>query len=58
MYYTKSGSIEYIMPNKMAEELLKNRKGEEKNMPTQAYLQKYVNEELRLLYNCVKVTVN
>ena len=52
----KVGSIEYQMPQKFAEEILKARKGMEKNMRPQDFLVKYVNEECGLLYNCVKVT--
>lgn len=52
----KVGAIEYQMPQKMADELLKTRKGMEKNMRPQDYLVKYVNEQNRLLYNCVRVT--
>lgn len=49
------GAVEYQMPIKIAEELLKTRKGTDKNMDPQAYLIKYVNENLRLLRTCVKV---
>lgn len=54
--HSKVGSVEYQMPEKMADELLKLRKGMEKNMRPQDFLVKYVNEECGLLYNCVKVT--
>lgn len=52
----KPGSVEYQMPKKFADELLKARKGSDKNMRPQDYLVKYVNEECGLLYNCTKVT--
>lgn len=50
------GSIEYEMPKLMAKELLATRKGEERNMPPQAFLCKVVNEDFGLLGNCIKVT--
>ena len=52
----KSGSVEYQMPKKFADELLKARKGQEKNMHPQDFLVKYVNDECGLLHNCTKVT--
>ncbi len=52
----KIGSIEYQMPKKMADELLKARKGAERNMRPQDFLIKYVNEECGLLRACTKVT--
>ena len=51
----KVGAVEYSMPQAMADELLKSRKGADKNMDKWAFLIKYVNEECGLLYNCVKV---
>lgn len=54
----KVGAVEYIMPKDFADEILKSRKGPEKNMPNQEFLIKYVNDECGLLYNCVKVTLN
>ena len=51
------GSVEYQMPAKTAEEILKARKGTDKNMHPQAYLIKYANENLGLLRNCTKVTI-
>lgn len=53
----KPGSIEYKMPKAIADEFLKTRKGEDKNMNPQDYLIKCVNEEYGLLHNCVKVIV-
>ncbi len=52
----KVGAVEYQMPQMMADELLKERKGQEKNMRPQDYLVKYVNEQCGLMYNCVRVT--
>ena len=53
----KPGSVEYQMPEAFAKEILKMRKGSDKNMKPQDYLIKYVNEDCGLLYNCTKVTV-
>lgn len=53
----KVGSIEYQMGKEMADELLKSRKGADKNMQPQDFLIKYVNEECGLLYNCTRVIV-
>lgn len=53
--YGKCGSVEYQMSKKMADELLKSRKGSDRNMQPQDYLIKYVNEQCGLLYNCTKV---
>lgn len=47
--------IEYKMTPEMAKEILKTRKGVEQNMHPQAFLCKYVNEELGVRGNCVKV---
>ena len=55
--HEKVGSVEYIMPQDFATELLKTRKGEEKKMNPQDFLVKYVNEECGLLYHCVSVTL-
>ena len=55
--HEKVGSYEYIMPQAFAVELLKTRKGEEKNMQPQDYLVKYVNEECGLNRTCTKVTL-
>ena len=52
----KAGAVEYQMSQKFADELLKARKGQEKNMRPQDFLVQYVNDECGLLYNCVKVT--
>ena len=53
--HTRAGSVEYQMPIAFAQEILKARKGEEKNMRPQDFLVKYVNEECGLLHNCVRV---
>lgn len=55
--HSKAGAVEYQMPKKFADELLKARKGQEKNMRPQDFLVQYVNDECGLLYNCVKVTI-
>ena len=53
--HCKVGSFEYQMPHEFASEILKNRKGQERNMRPQDFLVKYVNEECGLLYNCTRV---
>lgn len=53
----KTGSIEYIMTETMATDILKTRKGEEKKMSPKEYLKKYVDENCGLLRQCTKVTV-
>ena len=58
MKYGKSGTIEYKMPEKMARELLKARKGEEAKMRPNDYLCKVVNENFGLKGCCVKVIRN
>ena len=55
--HERVGSYEYIMPQAYATEILKLRKGEEKNMRPQDFLVKYVNEEYGLLRTCTKVTL-
>lgn len=52
------GNIEYKMTNEMAKELLRTRKGTDLNMHPQAFLCKYVNEQLGIKGNCVKVLTN
>ena len=47
--------FEYNMSQQMAKELLKNRKGKERNMDPQAYLVEYVNSEFCLLHPVTKV---
>ena len=53
--HEKVGSVEYKMPVKMAQALLKARKGEDARMHPHAYLVKYVNEEMGLLHHCDNV---
>lgn len=47
--------FEYKMSEEMAKYLLKNRKGNDLKMSDQAFLCKYVNEELGLKLPCRKV---
>ncbi len=54
----KTGFFEYTMPQRMAAELLKARKGDDKQMEPQDYLVKYVNEDCGLLYPCTRVIVS
>ena len=51
------GSIEYKMPEELAKELLKKRKGKEdvNKMKPNEYLCYVVNEEFGIKGNCVKV---
>lgn len=51
----KAGSIEYKMPDKMAREFLKNRKGDETKMRPNDFLCMVVNENFGLKGNCVNV---
>ena len=53
----KAGNIEYKMPEAMAKEFLKNRKGEEAKMNPQAYLCDIVNEQFGLKGYCTKVII-
>lgn len=48
----KSGYVEYTMAKTLAQELLKNRKGEEKKMRPNDYLCKVVNTEFGLKGCC------
>lgn len=50
----KPGNIEYIMPQTLAKEILKQKPKNENN---QQYLIKYVNSQCGLKQNCVKVTI-
>lgn len=47
--------FEYKMSKAMADEVLKNRKGEDKKMEPQKYLVKFVNEQMGLLHEVTKV---
>lgn len=51
----KSGNIEYKMPNAMAKQILKQRKGNDAKKNAQEYLVNYVNEQYGLLRKCSKV---
>ena len=51
----KAGIIEYKMPEKIAKEYLKARRGEELKLHPNDYLCKVVNEEFCLKGNCVNV---
>lgn len=51
------GSVEYRMSKEMAKDILGDRKGPDKKIPAQKYLVNYVNEQMGLLYKCVKVTL-
>ena len=53
--HEKAGSVEYKMPYKMAQALLKERKGDDTKLHPYAYLVKIVNEQFGLKYNCSKV---
>ena len=53
--HEKAGCIEYKMPEQMARELLKNRKGDETKMRPNDFLCMVVNENFGLKGHCVKV---
>ena len=53
--HEKAGYIEYKMPEQMARELLKNRKGDEKKKNDQEYLVQIVNEQFGLRLPVTKV---
>ena len=53
--HEKCGNIEYKMPEAMAREYLKNRKGDDVKMRPNDYLCKVVNENFGLKGNCVNV---
>lgn len=53
--HEKAGAIEYKMPDKMARELLKNRKGDEAKMRPNDFLCMVVNENFGLKGHCVNV---
>ena len=48
--------LEYIMSKEFANNLLKERKGEDRKMHPQKYLCEYVNSQYNLLYPCARVT--
>ena len=53
--HEKAGFIEYKMPERMAQEYLKSRKGDDAKMRPNDYLCKVVNENFGLKGHCVKV---
>lgn len=53
--FQKAGVIEYKMPEKMAQEYLKMRKGDDAKRNPQEYLCKVVNEEFGLKGYCANV---
>ena len=53
--HEKVGAIEYKMPDQMARELLKARKGDEVKMHPNDYLCKIVNEQFGLKCHCARV---
>lgn len=53
---SKAGYCEYKMPKQMAQQLLKNRKGEDAKMRPNDFLCKVVNENFGLKEYCIKVT--
>ena len=53
--HEKAGCVEYKMPDKMARELLKNRKGDEAKMRPNDFLCMVVNENFGLKGHCVNV---
>ena len=55
--HQRAGAIEYKMPKALANEYLKTRKGDDRNLPPQKYLVQIVNEEFGLKENCVRVIV-
>ena len=48
--------VEYIMSKEFANNLLKERKGEDRKKHPQQYLCEYVNSQYNLLYPCTRVT--
>lgn len=48
--------FEYVMSKTLAEQLLKDRKGDEKKMDNQKYLIKIVNEQFGVMGTCFKVS--
>lgn len=54
--HERAGAIEYAMPEGLAQEILKTRRGTEKNMHPDEFLVKIVNETFGLKNKCVKVS--
>ena len=53
--HEKAGAVEYKMPEAMAREYLKNRKGDEAKMRPNDFLCMIVNENFGLRGRCVNV---
>lgn len=53
----KPGEVEYQMPKKMAENLIKESGKSKKTLNVQDYLVEYVNRECGLLRHCTKVSL-
>ena len=53
--YGKAGYIEFKMPEKMMQDLLKTRRGDELKMQPKDFLCKVVNEDFGLKGYCVNV---
>lgn len=53
--YQKSGAVEYQMPKKMAQDLIKASGKSKDQINIQEYLVNYINNERGLLRNCIKV---
>lgn len=51
------GLIEYQMSKGMAEDILGNRFGKEKNINHQKYLCDFVNDQMGLIGYCIKVVI-
>ena len=56
--FVKSGKVEYKMPKKMAEDLVRASGKDKKHLNVQDYLVEYVNRECGLLRQCTRVIVN
>lgn len=50
-------TFEYVMTKTMADEVLKNRVGEEKKTNPKDYLIKYVNQEFGIMGTCINVVL-
>lgn len=48
--------FKYQMSEAMAKELMKNKKGEEKQMRPQEFLCHWVNQNCGIMGNCIQVT--
>lgn len=55
--FVKPGEVEYQMPKKMAENLIKESGKSKKTLNVQDYLVEYVNRECGLLRHCTKVSL-